>query len=89
MNLSYFIGQFKPALIFLSEPQMFYCDVFPVFSPFSSSYSYHLNSDDVFCPDLPLITRQATGGTMAMWQSHLDPHVKILPTTSSSVHPSS
>jgi hypothetical protein len=87
MNLDFFVKQLNPVLIFLSEPQIFQCDVAPVFSSFSGSFSYHLNSDDVFCPDLPLITRKAKGGTMAMWRASLDPYIKPLPTTSSSVLP--
>ena len=39
------------------------------------------------CPDLPLETRKAIGGTMVMWRSKLTPFIKALSTTSTSVLP--
>ena len=58
-----------------------------MFSMFIGGFSFHLNSQDIFSPDLPLVTRKAVGGTMAMWRSELDPFIKVLPTSSSSVLP--
>ena len=86
-NLGYFTNSFLPDLIFLSEPQCFQCDILAQFDLFSGSFSYHLNSEDVLCPDLPLDTRKALGGTMVMWRSKLDPYVKILTTSSPSSLP--
>ena len=86
-NLQYFVQESKPDLIFLSEPQSFQCDISLQFECFYGSYSFHLNSDDVMCPDLPLDSRRSAGGTMIMWRSKLDPYIKVLPTTSSSVLP--
>ena len=54
---------------------------------FKGSYQCHLNSNDVFCPDLPLISRKPNGGTMAMWHHHLDPYIRVLPCPSSAVLP--
>ena len=54
---------------------------------FSGDFSFYLNSEDVLCPDLPLSTRRAVGGTMAMWRCQLDPYVRVLPTTTASVLP--
>ena len=54
---------------------------------FQPKYSFHLNSEDTLCPDLPLITKRAIGGTMALWRTELDPFIKVLPTTSSAVLP--
>ena len=58
-----------------------------MFSMFAGNYSFYLNSDDLYTPDLPLATRRAKGGTMAMWRQDLSPYVKVLPTTTSSVLP--
>ena len=54
---------------------------------FHGRFCFHLNSEDSFCPELPLATRKAKGGTMALWESKLDPYVKILPTTTAAVLP--
>ena len=86
-NLLHFVDLHLPLFVFLSEPQVFQCDVTSMFSRFTSNYSFHLNSEDLACPDLPLISRRACGGTMAMWRKQLDPYVRVLPTVSSSVLP--
>ena len=86
-NLSSFVDDFSPHLIFLSEPQLFACDLATAFTMFKGSYQCHLNSNDVFCPDLPLISRKPNGGTMAMWHHHLDPYIRVLPCPSSAVLP--
>ena len=82
-----FIDTFKPALVCLSEPQIFQCDIISMFTAFQGKYSFHLNSEDLLCPDLPLDTRRAVGGTMAMWASQLDPYIRVLPTSTSSILP--
>ena len=86
-NLKNFTDNFSPDIIFLSEPQCYQCDIQPLYEHFHSSFSFSLNSDDVLCPDLPLDTRKAVGGTMIMWRSKLDPYIKVLPTSSSSSLP--
>ena len=86
-NLKYFTNSFSPDIFFLSEPQCFQCDIIAQFDLFSGSFSYHLNSEDVLCPDLPLDTKKAKGGTMIMWHSKLNPFIKILPTSSPSSLP--
>ena len=87
MNLDFFLRDLKPVLVFLSEPQTFQSDISTLVTPFLGSYSFYLNSDDLYCHDLPMITKQASGGTMALWQTSLDPYVKTLATTSSAVLP--
>lgn len=82
-----FVDDFSPVLVFLTEPQIYQCDINPMFSMFGGSFSFHLNSQDLLSPDLPLVTRKAAGGTMAMWRSELDPYIKVLPTSSSAVLP--
>ena len=41
----------------------------------------------MMCPDLPLDTRKAFGGTMVMWRSNLGPYIKLIPTTTTAVLP--
>ena len=78
---------YDPILIFLSEPQIYYCDITEMFSMFSGKFSFSLNSEDSFCPSLPLESRAAKGGTMVMWKTDISPYVRVLPTTSPSVLP--
>ena len=85
LNLLSFVEQFSPVFVFLTEPQIFQCDVASSFTMFQPSFSFHLNSEDLFCRELPLVSRRAAGGTMAIWKAELDPFVRILPTTSAAV----
>ena len=86
-NLKNFTNNFQPDIIFLSEPQCYQCDITALYEHFHGSFSFNLNSEDVLCPDLPLDSRKAVGGTMVMWRSKLDPYIKVLPTTSPSSLP--
>ena len=79
--------QYKPLLILLSEPQIFQCDILPLFTSFQGNFSFHLNSEDLLCPDLPLMSKKAKGGTMAMWRVELDPFIKVLPSSSPAILP--
>ena len=71
----------------MSEPQSFQCDIFNNFECFRGRYGFHLNSEDLMCPDLPLDARRAVGGTMVMWQTKLEPYIKVLHTDSTSLLP--
>ena len=75
-----------PLLSFLSEPQAFSCNL-GLFSPQLPAYKFHLNGEDLYSPDLPLETLRAKGDTMALWDSHIDLYVTVLPTTSPAVLP--
>ena len=86
-SLAHFVVIHHPALIFLSEPQMFQCDASSALSPLLPNYSYHLNSEDCFYPELALEKRQAHGGTLALWHAALDPFITILSTPSPAVLP--
>ena len=68
--------------IFLSEPQVYQCDVQQALKYLDGDYCYHLNSEDLFDPELPLLTSRSFGGTMALWRRHLDPYVEVLSSTS-------
>ena len=86
-NLAHFVKTHQPALIFLSEPQLFQCDARLALAPLLPTYCYKLNSQDSYYPELALEQRQAHGGTLAMWNSALDPFVSLLPTSSPAVLP--
>ena len=86
-NLAHFAEIHHPALMFLSEPQLFHCDVSQALAPLLPTYCIHLNSEDTYYPELALDRRQAHGRTLALWHSALDPFITILPTTSSAVLP--
>ena len=86
-NLAHFVEKYDPALMFLSEPQVFQCDAALAMAPLLPTYCYHLNSEDTYYPELALDKRQAHGGTLALWHSALDPFITILPTTSPAVLP--
>ena len=86
-NLAHFVKIYLPALMFLSEPQLFQCDTSLALAPLLPTYCHHLNSEDKFYPDLALEKHHAHGGTLALWHSALDPFITILPTTSPAVLP--
>ena len=75
----------NPALVFISEPQLFTCDSLIVLGSIKSSYKFHLNSEDNYDQDLPLSKMKAWGGTLALWHSEIGPFVTIIPSTSSSI----
>ena len=77
----------QPALVFLSEPSIFNCDLLSVSQFFPPNISFHLNSEDMFDEALPLERSRAKGGTMALWPSSLDPYISILPTTTPAILP--
>ena len=76
-NLLHFICVNKPLLIFLSEPQVFSCDIDSIVTIFSS-YKFYLNSPDLYDPNLPLTNLRARGGTLALWHSSIDQYVTRL-----------
>ena len=87
MNLKHFCDQFQPQLVFLSEPQVFNCDMDLLTRPFRGQYSFLLNSEETSNPELTLDCPRAHGGTLVMWKTDLDPYVVPLPTTSPSFLP--
>ena len=74
-------------MVFLSEPQLYNCDMTLLASPFRGKYSFLLNSEETSNPELALDCPKARGGTMIMWRTELDPYVIPLPTTSPSFLP--
>ena len=86
LNLKFFCDDLNPDLIFLSEPQVFQCDLgMGILSrPFKGAYSILLNSEETTQPELSLDTSRAYGGTMIMimWKSELDPFIEPLTVSS-------
>ena len=78
---------FSAKLIFISEPQVYKCDLASLVQPFLGSYDSHLNSEDSHDMDLPLTHPKAKGGTMVMWHNSLSPHLRVLKTPSPSFMP--
>ena len=87
MSLKHFCDQYEPQMVFLSEPQVFNCDMELLSSPFRGQYSFLLNSEETSNPELALDCPRAHGGTLVMWKSELDPYVEPLPTPSPSFLP--
>ena len=75
--------KFSPSLIFLSEPMIYQSDLPPLLLPFRGVYEAHLNSEDLFEPDLALDKVKAKRGTMVLWKASLSPFVTVLPSESS------
>ena len=86
-SLTHFLSTHNPLLVFLSEPQAFSCDIAQILSALSPTYSYHLNGEDSYSPDLPLTARRSFGGTLAIWHSAINPFVTLLPTSSPAILP--
>jgi hypothetical protein len=76
-----------PSLVFLSEPMVYQCDIGQAVQYLKHEYCYHLNSEDNFDPDLPLIKSKAKGGTMLLWRKWLDPYIKVVNVASSAFLP--
>ena len=86
-SLNHFISSVQPSLVFISEPQIYECDIASTLKFISPSYSYHLNSEDRHNNSLPLVKSKAKGGTLLLWPSAFDPFITILPTPSPALLP--
>ena len=73
--------------MFISEPNVFFCDLHNLVKYFSPKYSFSLNSDDKYDPELPITQSTAYGGTMIFWKSSLDPFISLHPVSTSSFLP--
>ena len=73
--------------MFLSEPQIFKCDVGQTMRYLDGEYCYDLNSPDRHDPDLPLAQSRAHGGTMILWKRSLDPFIIRQETSTSAFLP--
>ena len=57
---------------------LFQCDLSLASKDFEGDYGMTLQSEDLFEPNLPLIQKQAKGGTLIMWKKKFDPFVTVL-----------
>ena len=76
-----------PNFAFLSEPQTFQTDVHHFLKYLDGQYSFHLNSDDLQDPNLPLVQSRSYGGTLVLWKCELDPFVTVHLSPSSAFQP--
>ena len=86
-NLKSFTEFYNPDLLFISEPQIFQCDLSNQMAYFSGEYNFFLNSEDLHNTDLPLLSNKAKGGTLVLWSKLLDPFVTVPNPDSSSFLP--
>ena len=54
-SLSHFVKSYQPALLFLSEPQLFQCDSSLALEPVLGNYCHHLNSEDSLVGDITVL----------------------------------
>ena len=87
MNLKDICNEFKPDLIFLSEPQMLQCDLELMVTYLAGDYKSSLNSHDIYDPELPLISAKPKGGTMILWKLQHHPFITVFPVASTSYIP--
>ena len=87
MNLKHFIDTLCPDFVFLSEAQLFQCDLVLAMELFRGEYCSSLNSSDLYDPSDPLMHSASHGGTMIMWKIEHDPYVSVIPSEFSSYLP--
>ena len=75
------------SFVFLSEPQLYQCDAGQIFQYINGEYCWHLNSDDLLDPELPLVKSRAHGGTLCLWLKELDPYVEVISTNTTAFLP--
>lgn len=86
-ELSRILSISKPSLVCLSELQIFQCNANHTFQYVTADYCWHLNSDDLYDSDLPLVQSRAYGGTAILWRRALDPYIEVVATSTSSFTP--
>ena len=55
--------------------------------PLSGTYSFTLNTGDMYDPELPLVKAKASGGTLVLWKKMHDPFISVWPVSSSAFLP--
>ena len=74
-NLKYFTDMYEPDLAFISEPQIFQCDLGIHMEYFHGEFCSFLNSEDLHEPELPLRSNRTKGGTLVLWRKELEPFI--------------
>ena len=83
-NLKHLIFTTSADLIFLSEPNIFSHDCDNLRKYLDNRYSFYLNSEDKFDSEAPFLKNRTYGGTMVLWRTELDPHISVLPPSTTS-----
>ena len=78
-SLKLFINWVSPSLILLNETQIFQYQLAEAMDMFKGEYCCSLNSEDLYDPELGLVSNRAHGGTMILWKKALDKFVTVLP----------
>ena len=86
-NLKHLISVTSADFIFLSEPNIFSHDCDNLKKHFDNNYNFYLNSEDKFDKEAPFIKNRTYGGTMSLWKTELDPHISVLPSSTTSFLP--
>ena len=86
-NLKYFAAHHQIDFVFISEPQIYQCDVELSMASLKGEYCYALNSADKYDQELPLVKPKAHGGTMILWKVSHDPYISVHPVSSASILP--
>ena len=76
-NLRNLTDYHRPQLLFLSEHMLFQSDLPGIVQYFRGEYSFSLNSEDLYNPELSLTSSRAKGGTLVMWEKRLDPYLSV------------
>ena len=73
-----YANHYNVELIFLSEPQIYQCDINEIMDQYGDEYVFFLNSEDINDLTLPFTCPRAKGGTMIIWKKHLSPFIKVI-----------
>ena len=71
----------------LNESQIHQCDANQLIQFLEGEYCWHLNSQDLLDPELPLVMSKASGGTLLLWMKELDPYIKVITTNTTAFLP--
>ena len=71
------LQQKSPCLGFISESQIFQSDAPALMKHIQAEYSYFLNSEDLYDPEIAMVKNRTAGGTLLLWRKCLDPYVTI------------
>ena len=86
-GLQNFISDDLPDLVFISEPQVYECDLEKIMAPLQGEYCYSVKPSDNIDPELPLVRSKPHGGVMALWKKQFDPYITVHKISSTSILP--
>ena len=86
-NLKFFVDTYLPSFIFLSETNLYQCDLSNAMVLFRGEYMASLNSQDLYDLELPLTKTTTFGGTMILWRQELNPFISVVSVDSTAFLP--